>query len=238
MITHEHLTEEVRRRAALPDTDAATRVTRVVLGALSHRLEMPQRRHLRQALPGPEQDAAYATVPPSGDGVTDLLAEAGRHLEVPPERALLLAQAVLSEIAEADPALGRELRDHLPGDYAPLFSPPATYPERRHSATDSPAPLTSAELAAELGRRPAWSGDTGRLTRTVALPEDRLPPLLDAVRRAGADLSHRADWELTGDGVVFSLRTRSVDAVTRLDLELADRIDAAVEAVGSGGRPG
>ncbi|MGN9795916.1 4a-hydroxytetrahydrobiopterin dehydratase [Streptomyces sp. OZ13] len=89
-----------------------------------------------------------------------------------------------------------------------------------------------------MGRRPAWSGDTGRLTRTVALPEDRLPPLVDAVRRAGADLSHRADWELTGDGVVFSLRTRSVDAVTRLDLELADRIDAAVEAVGSGGRPG
>lgn len=42
----------------------------------------------------------------------------------------------------------------------------------------------------------------------------------------------------TGDGVTFVLYTRSVDAVTALDIELADRIDAAITAVGSGGRPG
>ncbi|MBT2365671.1 DUF2267 domain-containing protein [Streptomyces sp. ISL-10] len=105
MITHADLTQAVARRAGLADADEAVRVTRVVLGTLAHRLPMPQRRRLRAALPGPEQDAAYATVPAAADDVTGLLAEAGRHLDTPPERALLLARAVVSQIAEAEPGL-------------------------------------------------------------------------------------------------------------------------------------
>ncbi|MEU1889584.1 DUF2267 domain-containing protein [Streptomyces pristinaespiralis] len=238
MIAHERLTGEVSRRAHLAGVDEATRVIRVVVGTLAHRLEMPQRRRLREALPGPERDAAYATVPAAGDAATDLLAEAGRHLDAPPERALFLAQTVLGGIAEADPELGRELRDHLPDDYAALFSPPRVDPERMHPATDAPAPLTTEELAAELARRPQWRVDGGRLTRTVSLPKDRLPPLLGAVERAARDLRHQADVHEEDDGVTFTLCTRSVDAVTGLDLELADRVDAVVGEVGSGGHPG
>ncbi|GAA4934388.1 DUF2267 domain-containing protein [Streptomyces coeruleoprunus] len=238
MITHERLTEDVARRGHLSGSDETVRVIRVVLGALAHRLDMPQRRRLREAMPGPERDAAQATVPASSSGVTDLLAEVGRHLDAPPERALFLAQAVVSRIAEEDPDLGRELGEHLPDDFAPLFAPPEPHPERAHSAADAPAPLTEEELAAELGRRPQWSSDGRRLTRAVALPEDRFPPLLNAVERAARDVNHRADWKRTDDGMAFTLYTRSVDAVTRLDLELADRIDAAVAAVGSGGHPG
>ncbi|MFF8842065.1 DUF2267 domain-containing protein [Streptomyces sp. NPDC015127] len=238
MITHADLTQDVVRLARLTDADQALRVIRVVLASLAHRLPMPQRRRLREAMPGPERDAAYATVPPAADDVTGLVGEVARHLDVPPERARFLAQAVLSRIAEDEPELGQDLREHLADGYAPLFSPPPAYAERMHSATDAPAPLTSDEVDRELGRRPQWSGDPGHLTRIVALPEDRLPPLLNAVERAARDARHQVDVKRTDGGVAFTLSTRSVHAVTRLDLELADRIDEAVAAVGSGGHPG
>lgn len=145
----------------------------VTLAALSHRLEMPQRQRLRQALPGSDRDAAYAIVPPAGGGTEELLQEIGRNLETPPERALYLAQTVLTYIAQADPGLGQELRDSLPPDFAGLFSAPESHPERKHAATDTPAPLTREQFAAELRRRPQSDGDLHHLVRTVALPGDR-----------------------------------------------------------------
>lgn len=76
-------------------------------------------------------------------------------------------------------------------------------------------------ISAEMDRRPQWSGDGGRLTRTVALLKDRLAPLLGAVERAARDLRHKADVHEEDEAISFSLRTPSGDAVTRLDLELA-----------------
>lgn len=238
MITHERLTEQVARRGGLDGGEKAVRPIRVVLGALTHRLDLPRRRLLREAVPAPERDAAYATVPPAADGFTGLVAEVGRYLHVPPERAYLLARAVVSQVADDEPGLGRELRAHLPDDYAPLFSPPDPYPDRMNRAVEAPAPLGPDELAAELRRRPLWNADGQCIVRAVDLPHDRLPPLLHGVRRAAHDLNHHVDARRTDEGIAFTLRTRSVDAVTRLDLALADRIDAAVASVGSGGRPG
>jgi pterin-4a-carbinolamine dehydratase/uncharacterized protein (DUF2267 family) len=238
MITHEPLVEHVAAQARLSGTDEAARVVKVTLAALAHQLEVPRRQRLRQALPGPERDAAMVTVPPAGGGATELAREIGHNLETPPEHARYLVRTVLSEIAEADPELGQVLREGLPPDCASLFQAPEPYPERMHAATVAPAPLTTAELATELRRRPQWSGTSHHLTRTVALPADRLPPLLNQINKDSRALNHRCDHEQTDDGITFFLHTRSVDAVTALDLELADRIDAAVTAVGSGGRPG
>lgn len=238
MITHERLVEEVAARAHLDGTAEAGRVVRVTLAALSHRLEMPQRQRLRQAVPGPERDAALATVPPTDGGRVEYAQEIGRHLGTPPERASFLARTVLSYLAQEDAGLGQELRDSLPAEFAELFSVPELYPERRHAATDAPAPLTPEELEAELRRRPQWGGDLHQLVRTAALPGDRIPPLLNQVGKDSRELNHRCEHESDDSGITFRLRTRSVDAVTPLDLALADRIDAAIAAVGSGGRPG
>lgn len=238
MIIHEPLVEKVAAQARLADTDEAARVVKVTIAALAHQLEMPQRQRLRQELPGPERDAALVIVPPAGGGARELAIEIGHNLETPPERARYLAQTVLSEISEADPDLAHELRDGLPSDCTSLFRAPEPYPERMYATAEAPAPLTAGELDAELRRRPQWSGTLQHLTRTVGLPADRIAPLLNQVDRDCRDLNHRCDHEQTGGGITFVLRTRSVDAVTALDLELADRIDAAVSAVGSGGRPG
>ncbi|AEW98002.1 MULTISPECIES: DUF2267 domain-containing protein [Streptomycetaceae] len=238
MITHERLVQEVSSRARLAGSDDAGRVVKVTLASLTHQLAPELRRRLRQAVPAAERDATVATGPPAGGGATGLLGEVSRYLGTPPERARYLTQAVLSTVCDADPEVGRELRDGLPEEFGELFTAPEPYPERMHAATDAPAPLTPAELERELRRRPRWNGDVHRLTRTVALPADRLPPLLGGVRRAAEELGHRAEHRVTGDGVTFVLHTRSVGGVTPLDLRLADRIDEAVAAVSSGGRPG
>ncbi|MBD0421788.1 4a-hydroxytetrahydrobiopterin dehydratase [Streptomyces sp. TRM S81-3] len=238
MVAHERLTEEVASRAHLSKADDAAHTVRVVVAGLAHRLDMPLRQRLRQAMPGPERDAAYAIVPPAHDTPAGLLEEVARNLQTPQERADRLTHAVLSVIADEDPALGRALREGLAPSYAELFTAPESSPERLSAAGDAPAPLSNEEVRTELRRRPQWSGDSHRLTRTVGLPADRTAPLLRQVEKDARELRHKVDHTTTGDGITFTLRTRSVDAVTRADLEMADRIDAAVDAVGSGGHPG
>lgn len=237
MLTQERLLEDVADRARLPSDDALP-VIKVTLASMSHWLQMPQRQRLRDAVPGPERDATVVTVPPAEGGMSEFLDEVGRHLDVPRERARHLAQVVLSHLSEADPDLTRELQDSLPREFAELFTAPVDFPERRYTATEAPAPLTQEELDTELRRRPDWTGDIHHLARTIALPEDRLRPLLDQVRRDMQAMNHHCEHQRTESGLTFVLRTSSVDAVTPLDLDLADRIDAAVSAVGSGGRPG
>lgn len=239
MIAHERLVEEVTARARLTGTGEAVRVVRVTLAALARRLEEPARQRLRQALPGPERDAATsATVPATERSVAALLREVGRNLDASAERARHLTRSVLSLLAAGDKELGREVRDGLPAEFAELFSAPEADPERRHPATNAPAPLTREELDSALRRRPQWNADGNRLLRTVALPEDRLPPLLRRIDQVAREINHHPEYQRSTDGVTFALRTHSVDAVTALDLDLADRIDAAVSAVGSGGHPG
>jgi pterin-4a-carbinolamine dehydratase len=68
----------------------------------------------------------------------------------------------------------------------------------------------------------------------VALPADRVQLLLTQVGHAADDLGHRPRILRTPDGVRFTVQTRSVPAVTPLDLDLAERIDDAVPAVGGG----
>jgi pterin-4a-carbinolamine dehydratase len=68
----------------------------------------------------------------------------------------------------------------------------------------------------------------------VALPAGRVQLLLTQVERAADDLGHRPRTQRTPDGVRFTVQTRSVQAVPPLDLDLADRIDDAVPAVGGG----
>lgn len=124
MINHKALVEQVASRGGLSEPAEAARAVKVAVAAVAHRLDVPERRRLRQALPGPERDAALATVPPTRDRIIDLLDEIGRYLDTPPERSRTLARAVFATIAEADPELVRVLCEDLPGDFAELFNPP------------------------------------------------------------------------------------------------------------------
>jgi pterin-4a-carbinolamine dehydratase len=234
MITHRRLVEDAAERTRLPSARAA-RAIKVTLAVLALHLDMPTRQRLRAAVPGPDRDAVRATVPPSGGTVTDFYAEVAAHLPATPEQGRHVARTVLSLIARDDPGLARHLAEGLPPGFAEAFTAPDAHPER---LPGEDAPLTEAELRAALGRRPQWSGDAHRLTRTVGLPRDRVPPLLHQVESDARELHRRVGHVLSDDGITFTVRTRSVDAVTATDLELADRIDAAVTAVGSGGRPG
>ncbi|MEU9440949.1 4a-hydroxytetrahydrobiopterin dehydratase [Streptomyces sp. NPDC048304] len=94
--------------------------------------------------------------------------------------------------------------------------------------------MSGEEVAAALRERPGWTGDTHELSRTVALPADRVQLLLAQVEHAADEIGEHPRTRRTPDGVRFTLQTRSVQAVTPRDLDLADRIHRAVLAVGGG----
>lgn len=235
MITHERLVEQVAADTGLAGAEEATSVIRTVLAEVGLRLDMPGRRRLQRALPGGDRDAAFATVPVRQGGSGDLFQDIGENLRSTPERARYLTRSVLAAVADLDPELGGDLRSSLPPDIAALISPTGPDPARDNSLTDAPVPLDDAEVAEALRNRPYWSGDAHRLRRTVSLPADRVRPLLRRLERASADVGHPFSHQPSADGVTLTLHTRSVDAVTALDLQVADAIDATVAEFGSGG---
>lgn len=235
MITHERLVEQVATEAHLSGAEEATHVARTILAELALRLDIPDRRRLQQALPAADRDAAYAVAPVRPPEAADLFRDIGEHLDTPPERARYLARTVLSTLRESEPTIADELSTHLPPDVADLFSEPGPDTARRNPRTAAPAPLTAAEAEEALRTRPTWSGDHLRLERTVFLPDDRIQPLLRRVERTARRIPHRFDHRITEGAITFVLHTRSVGAITELDLRLADEIDATVGAFGAGG---
>jgi pterin-4a-carbinolamine dehydratase len=99
----------------------------------------------------------------------------------------------------------------------------------------SPQLLDRTDVDRELRRLPGWDGDEHRLRRTVELPPDRVRPLRDAVSRAEREMDHKARVEQREGTLTFEVWTHSLDRVTDLDVQLAHRIDEAVETVGSHG---
>jgi pterin-4a-carbinolamine dehydratase len=148
-----------------------------------------------------------------------------------PDQARYLAQAVLSVMSGQDGELMSSLR--LPEYVRDLLAPPA---EGGVVGVDGRTPpLTDEELRAALARPPLWSGDRRALVRTIALP----PGNLERVLRRLADLKHEAGRgpriRRPDEGVAkFVVRTSPVNAVTALDVELAHRVDAAIEEAGAG----
>jgi 4a-hydroxytetrahydrobiopterin dehydratase len=94
-----------------------------------------------------------------------------------------------------------------------------------------PPRLSADELAAALPGLPLWSGDVTGLHRSVELPSFR-----DAVAAIGAiadvaeEMDHHPDIDLRWRTLHLTLVSHSAGGVTELDLELARRIDAVVDA--------
>jgi pterin-4a-carbinolamine dehydratase len=80
-----------------------------------------------------------------------------------------------------------------------------------------------------------WNGGPRALSRTIVLPPDDLDRVLRRLERLRQELGRgpkisRPDRETA----VLVVRTGSVDAVTAQDIELAHRVDAAIEEAGAG----
>jgi pterin-4a-carbinolamine dehydratase len=155
----------------------------------------------------------------------------------PGERARFYTQAVLSTLADAEPEVAEVVARRLP-DSQDLFSPvdQGVPPVGSGVPIDlTPRLLEPDEVERELGRLTGWEGDQRRLRRTVVLPPDRVRPLRDAVGRAEVEMNHHARVEQQQGSLTFEVWTHSLDRVTDMDVDLARRIDQAVEAVGAHG---
>lgn len=235
MIAHRELIDHVAAHEGVAGTEEARRAVHAVVGVLSERLDPRVRAELQQQLPKSLWGDVHATRTAAADSGR-LAQQVGRKLDCPPEHGLHLARAVVAEIALSAPELGEDLAASLPEELAQWSRDPIGTAGRSDTGvTDTPSRLDEETLRAALARLPDWAGDTRGITRAVQLPRDRIAPLLSRIDRIGRELHHAPHHERTGDGIVFTLRTASVGAVTTRDIEVAERVDQAVAEVGSGG---
>ncbi|MEY9212504.1 DUF2267 domain-containing protein [Thermobifida halotolerans] len=236
MIAHQELIDRVAAHDEVADSEEARRAVHAVVAALSPHLVPRAREELRQELPRSLRNNVGGTGAAFATDSGALARRVGEDLHCPPEHGLQLTRTVLSEIALASPGLGEDLAVSLPEDLAEWVRDPVGAQGRSDTgATGAPSRLDEATLSAARERLPDWEGDTRRLTRSVRLPKDRIPPLLARVDRLCRDLNSSPHHETTDDGIVFTVQTASVGAVTTQDIELAERVDRAVAEVGSGG---
>lgn len=236
MIKYQDLVEGVRDRARLDDAREAREVTGAVLGTLVRAVPEPDRETLAGALPAPVRDVAAI---PAGDGAAPdlggLLDEIGRTLGRPPERARYLTQAVLDELGAQDGAMVERIGAALPSGTVEALRSAGDPPGEAVTTTpERPTALTGDEVARALAGLEDWTGDEHGISRTVALPDERIEPLVNRVEREARRSNDHATVHREPGAVTFTLRTRGRE-VTAPDVELAGRIDAAVAAVGSGG---
>jgi pterin-4a-carbinolamine dehydratase len=221
------------------DTEEARRAVDGVLWAVASALREPERRRLAEALPGalrPDVEIRGPSAPVSSGG--DVVLLVSERTGTTTERARFYTQAVLSTLADEEPELGHEIAAQLP-DGADLVAPIDQGVPPRGSGVPidySPVILERDEIDRALTRLTDWTGDEHRLRRTVELPPDRITPLRNAVARAERELSHNARLHEDPPGTVtFEVWTHSLDRVTDMDVDLARRIDQAVDAVGANG---
>jgi 4a-hydroxytetrahydrobiopterin dehydratase len=98
----------------------------------------------------------------------------------------------------------------------------------------SPEVLTDVELAAGLADLDGWSGDTDAITRLVEAPSFLAGiDLVAQVATEAEEVDHHPDIDIRWRRVTFTLSTHDAGGVTRLDLELARKIDGLAAALPS-----
>jgi pterin-4a-carbinolamine dehydratase/uncharacterized protein (DUF2267 family) len=238
VIQYQTLIEAAGAQADTADSDEARRGVEAVIGAVAVALDEPERGRLAGTLPSSLRGAA--DVSGAGTPVTDdadLVREVSNRTGCPPERARRYTHAVLATLTDTDPDVAQAIAGRLPLS-EDLFSPIVEGVTPRSSGVSSrltPRLLEREDVAQELGRLTGWEGNERRLRRTVVLPADRVRPLRNAVARAEQEMTHHAQVEEAQGTVTFEVWTHSLDRVTDLDIELARRINEAVDAVGAHG---
>lgn len=95
--------------------------------------------------------------------------------------------------------------------------------------------LDEAQVHAALESLNRWSGDTGRIARTVHVPAARAETLRVEVMGVADSVDHHPLVEQHGDALTFILWTHSDGGVTDKDIDLAARIDAILDGVTDAG---
>lgn len=199
---------------------------------LTRVLDAEDRQRLLAAVPTElRDDQVTATWARPGD-LAEFLGQVATIAGRTPEQARHDAQAVLSALAEQDPELVGSL--DLPPYLADLLGPPPVGGGVVGPAASTP-PLTDDQTRQALSRLRRWSGDRRALSRTIWLPPDNLDRVLRRVADLKPDLGRGPKISRGRDGsATLTVRTASVDAVTSLDVDLAERIDAVIEEAGAG----
>lgn len=230
-VRYQEFIGEVARQTRL-DFDAARTATQATITTLARAAGEADRARLLDAVPTELHDERVVDVPLPGPDLADFLAEVADSAGRPPEQARYQAQAVLSALAERAPGLveSLELRPDISELMAPLPIGGGVV-----DVGGGTAPLTDGELRAALDSLPYWSGDRQALLRTIVLPRGNLErvlqrlDLLEQEMGRGPHIGRQDDMT-----AVIVVRTLSVDAVTSMDVDLAHRIDAAIDEAGAG----
>jgi pterin-4a-carbinolamine dehydratase len=222
-VRYRDLLTEVARRTGL-DADRARLSAEATVTVLIRAVDDVDRDRLLARIPAELHDDYAVRVPYHPRDLPRFLDEVGRIAHASPEEARYRAQIVLSLIAAQDPELIASI--DLPSSLRELAgSPPA--------ATEPG--LTEEELRAARTRLPLWNGSPRALSRTIVLPPDNLDRVLHRLERLRQELGRGPRISRPDpDTAVLVVRTSSVDAVTARDIELAHRVDAAIEEAGAG----
>lgn len=88
---------------------------------------------------------------------------------------------------------------------------------------------TDAEVQAALAKLPGWELEDGAIMRSFEFADFKQAwAFMGRVAEAAEALDHHPEWTNVYNKVLIRLSTHDADGPTRLDFELAARIDAVV----------
>ncbi|MFI7281999.1 DUF2267 domain-containing protein [Micromonospora chersina] len=230
-MAYRDLVDDVSRRAGVDFSTAKVAAEATVL-ALAWALDEAERERLLEAVPVKLHDVVPVDGIERRQDLPGFLAEVGRRSRLTPEQARYQAKATLAALADADGDLVESLR--VPDGLRDLLAPPVAG-GGLVGATSATAPLDEQELRDALARLPYWSSDRQSLVRTIELPAGNLDRVLDRLDQLRAETGRgpqigRPDQ----DSAVLTVRTQQVDGVTAVDVDLARRVDDAIDEAGAG----
>jgi pterin-4a-carbinolamine dehydratase len=231
-IRYRDLVNEICRRTDLDFGHArlAAEATTTVVARL---LDGKNRRAFLEGVPAELHDDYAINVPYAPLGLNGFLNQVGRIVHRDRDQARYQAQAVLSTMTEQDHDLMESVE--LPDYLRDLTKPTPTGGGLVAGPTGQIAPLTDDELREALARLPLWHGDRRVILRSIELPPGNLDRVLERLAHLRQEVGRAPHIGRQSPSVAnLALRTNSVNAVTRLDIDLAHAVDAAVVEAGAG----
>ncbi|NES30134.1 DUF2267 domain-containing protein [Micromonospora terminaliae] len=225
------LVGDVSRRAGVDFFTAKVAAEATVL-ALAGALDEAERERLLEAVPMKLHDVVPVEGIERRRDLPGFLDEVGRHSRLTPEQARYQAQATLAALADADGELVESLR--VPDGLRDLLAPPEPG-GGLVGATSATAPLDEQELRDALAQLPYWSSDRQSLVRTIELPTGNLDRVLDRLDQLRVEAGRGPQiGRPDADSAVLTVRSQQVDGVTASDVDLARRVDGAIDEAGAG----
>ncbi|MEQ4305848.1 DUF2267 domain-containing protein [Plantactinospora sp. B6F1] len=231
VIGYRDLVSDIGRRAGI-DFEQARAAAGATVVALARALDTADRQRLLDAVPNQVHDDGALAAANQRRDLAGFLDEVARLTHRSPEQARYQAQATLGALAAQDGALIDSL--NLPPELRDLLG---TEPAGGGLVDPggATAALTDEELRDALASLPYWSGDRRRLTRTIELPPENLDRVLGRLARLRPETGRGPTvGREAPQTAVLTVRTRSLDAVTALDVALAHQVDEAIDEVNAG----